>query len=121
MSSPNPLHGRWQMIRAELSGESAPEEVVGRTILEITATGYRVEFDGQVADAGDFALLETSSARILVLHGRSGPNAGRVIRGLLQQVGDRLRICYGLDATVPAAFTTAVGDARYLATYRRLG
>lgn len=114
-----PLHGRWQMIRAELSGEGAPELIAQRTVLEIAATGYTVTFDGRTVDTGACEVIDPA-ARRLVLRGAAGPNAGRVIRCVYQLVGDRLRICYGLDGETPDKFATNPGEARYLATYRRL-
>jgi uncharacterized protein (TIGR03067 family) len=118
---PSPLlHGRWQMIRAELSGEIAPELVAQRTILEITGPRYAVRFDGKVVDSGSCDIPDSAAAREFVLRGERGPNAGRIVRCIYQLVGDRLRVCYGLDAVTPTGFTTATGEARYLATYRRL-
>lgn len=114
------LFGRWQMIRAEMSGETAPELVAQRTVLDLSATTYAVEFDGRTTDSGTVEFLSSPAGTILVLHGRSGANAARSIRCLYQQVGNRLRICFGLDSVAPAEFRTTVGDARYLATYRRV-
>lgn len=108
------------MIRAEMSGEPAPELVIQRTVLEIAPNAYRVVFDGRAVDAGACEISSAGPERQLVMRGGAGTNAGRVIRGIFQLVGDRLRICYGLDAQIPDSFTTVPGDARYLATYRRL-
>jgi hypothetical protein len=33
--------------------------------------------------------------------------------------GNRLRICYGLDGTLPGGFKTTPDSQLYLATYRR--
>lgn len=111
----NALPGRWEMIKAELAGEDAPDMLALRVELELTAVTYAVSFAGQVADRGTYVLEGTS----LTLTGTGGPNQGRVIPCIFQLVGDRLRICYGLDGTVPAGFTTKAGVQHYLATYRR--
>jgi hypothetical protein len=42
-----------------------------------------------------------------------------VFNGLFQLVGDRLRICYGMDGTAPTGFVSPPGSTHYLATYRR--
>ncbi|MFO1447776.1 MAG: hypothetical protein U1F61_06425 [Opitutaceae bacterium] len=114
-----PLDGHWAMIRAEMDGQSAPELVVQRTRVLLSQGRYTVLFGGNLADQGRFIITSTGSASTLLLQGEEGPNAGRSIPCLFQHVGDRLRICYGLDGTLPTTFGAAVGEARYLATYRR--
>jgi uncharacterized protein (TIGR03067 family) len=107
------------MIRAEFEGEQAPELVTTKTTLEITAGTYSVWFDGQVSDRGSFAIAAGEMAGVIVLESTDGPNAGRTIRGIYQQKGDRLRVCYGLDGSVPTAFRAEPGAPHYVATYRR--
>lgn len=114
-----PLDGTWQMLRAEHDGEQAPEMVVQRTTLEFSHGAYRACFDGEPIDQGQFEVSLSGSAKTLVLRGTSGPNTARTIRCIYQQVGDRLRVCYGLDGIQPTDFTTTTGQKRYLATYRR--
>jgi len=115
------IDGIWQMVRAELSGDEAPELVAQRTTLELSSGKYSVRFDGSIVDHGTFEISADSSIKSLRLSGISGPNAGRVIRGIYQRVRDRLRICYGLDGIQPSDFATSTGQNRYLATYRRMG
>ncbi len=120
MSNPDePIHGVWQLLRAEFEGEQAPELVTTKTTLEITAGTYSVWFDGQVSDRGSFAKAESEVGGMIVLESTEGPNAGRTIRAIYQQKGDRLRVCYGLDGSVPTAFKAVSGAPHYLATYRR--
>jgi uncharacterized protein (TIGR03067 family) len=109
------LSGRWEMIKAELAGEDAPDMLALRVELELTEVTYVVRFAGQVADRGTYTLDGTA----LTLTGTEGPNQGRTIPCLLQHKGDRLRVCYGLDGTAPAEFATKAGTQHYLATYRR--
>jgi uncharacterized protein (TIGR03067 family) len=109
------LAGRWEMIKAELAGENAPDMLALRVVLELTSVTYTVSFAGQVADRGTYVL----DGQSLTLTGTEGPNQGRTIPCILQQVGDRLRVCYGLDGTVPTEFATKPGVQHYLATYRR--
>jgi uncharacterized protein (TIGR03067 family) len=113
------LDGTWQMIRAELDGMKAPDFVTGKIEIRLGAGVYAVSFDGEVVDRGSYALSVAANAKIMVLRGESGPNAGRTIPGLYQVVGDRLRVCYGLDGTLPTGFATAGEHQRYLVTYRR--
>ena len=109
------LIGIWEMIRAETAGENSPELLALRVELHLSDGEYVVRFADQVADRGRFSVADNT----LTLVGVEGPNQGRVIPCLFQQVGNRLRICYGLDGTAPTAFTTSAGSSHYLATYRR--
>ena len=116
----HPLQGRWQMVRAEHDGQQAPQLVAEQTILELSADRYQVSFAGKKIDEGRWIQGEPGGARSLILLGEQGPNAGRSINCIFQQVRDRVRICYGLDGSTPTAFATSAGANRYLATYRRL-
>ena len=113
------LPGTWQLIRAEFGGEAAPEVVTAKTTLVLTAATYQVLFDGRPADRGTYERGTPAETNTLTLRGLEGPNAGRAIPCIYQLVRDRLRICYGLDGTRPAAFSAAAGEQHYLATYRR--
>lgn len=118
MESAPELTGRWQMIRAELGGEAAPEMVTGRMILELGQRSYSVVYAGEVSDAGEWQGGVTEGTFTLL--GRRGPNAGRRIPCLYQLAGDRLRVCFGLDGAEPSGFATAGLAQRYTAVYRRL-
>ena len=107
------------MVRAEHDGEQAPELVAQRTVLEINRETYLVRFDGTIVDEGRVEMNRTGPLQTLLLLSTSGSNQGRTLSCIYQQVGDRLRICYGLDGSQPTGFTTTVGQNRYLATYRR--
>lgn len=110
--------GRWQLVRAEMEGEVAPELLTMKTELELTLGAYRVRFDGEVTDSGTFEVGNSTGSKTLIFRGAEGPNAGRMIPSLVQHVGERLRICYGLDGTLPADFKTAKGKPTYSAVYR---
>jgi uncharacterized protein (TIGR03067 family) len=113
------LAGTWEMIRAELGGENSPDLLALKVELEIGAGTYVVRFAGKIADRGVFALHHPGPPAALTLTGTEGHNAGRTIPCIFQLVGDRLRVCYGLDGAAPTAFATAAGTQHYLATYRR--
>jgi uncharacterized protein (TIGR03067 family) len=114
------LEGRWQMVRAELAGEAAPELVTEHTVVTLAAGRYEVRFDDEVADSGTYREDAATEPATIILHGTVGPNAGRTIPCIFQLMGDRLRVCYGLDGLMPEAFATRPGELRYLVTYRRL-
>lgn len=108
------------MIRAEFAGEAAPELVVQRTELHFSSDRYHVSFDSVERDAGTYVLAGEAATKTLTLLADTGVNAGRKVECIFQLVGDRLRICYGLDGKLPTHFTTGLAQPRYLATYRRL-
>jgi uncharacterized protein (TIGR03067 family) len=112
--------GTWEIVRAELAGDEMPEFVAGKIRVEFGTTEYAVRFDGQVSDRGTYALSGNSPQKSLHLTGLEGTNAGRTILAIYQLVGNRLRICYGLDGLAPTEFATAGSERRYLATYRRI-
>ncbi|MBS0663135.1 MAG: TIGR03067 domain-containing protein [Verrucomicrobia bacterium] len=114
-----PLSGTWQIVKAELAGEEMPAFVASRVEVELADGTYVVRFAGQVADRGTFTLAADGGVQEIRLYGVEGTNAGRTIPAIYQQVGDRLRICYGLDGIRPSTFATAAGQNLFLATYRR--
>ncbi len=113
------LHGTWEMIRAESGGEPSTDLLALRVELHLTAETYQVHFAGELADQGTYARTPAGTHATFLLLGAKGPNAGRTIPCIYQLAGDRLRVCYGLDGTVPEKFATTAGSSHYLATYRR--
>lgn len=118
-SSAHPLEGLWQPIRAELSGEAAPPMVLERMTLTLRSGLYTVHFGGEASDQGSFTHAASEPHSLITLTGEKGANAGRTIPAIFQLVGDRLRICFGLDGKLPAAFSTDTTSRLYLVTYRR--
>lgn len=113
------LDGTWQMVGAELSGEAAPELVIEQSTMQLAAEHYTMRFGGEAVDCGTFELGGVVEAQTILLHGVTGPNAGRTIPCLYQLRGNRLRICFGLDGVAPTDFITQPQTRRYLAMYRR--
>ena len=69
------LDGIWELVRAELAGEAAPELVTRKTAVELADGAYFVRFDGQIMDRGSFAISGASDANLLVLQElRAGGN-----------------------------------------------
>jgi uncharacterized protein (TIGR03067 family) len=114
-----PLHGIWEMVRAESGGEPSSDLLALRVELHFGTETYHVHFAGELADQGTYSRSSSEPHATLILLGAKGPNAGRTIPCIYQLVGDRLRVCYGLDGTTPTAFATTAGSSHYLATYRR--
>jgi uncharacterized protein (TIGR03067 family) len=114
------LDGVWQPVRLEFGGEIAPEVVLQKTELEFSNGTYQVRFDGIVTDRGRFQLNAARKPAVVVLLGVEGQNAGREIPAIFQRVGERLRVCYGMDGVEPATFNSTAGTKLFLATYRRV-
>lgn len=119
MFGPHPIEGIWQMVRAELAGEQAPQLVIEKTQIQFHSGNYTVWFAGEESDRGTYVFGVTREPHSITLRSSSGMNAGRIIPCIFQLVGGRLRICYGLDGKPPKAFATTGNSDRYLATYRR--
>jgi uncharacterized protein (TIGR03067 family) len=119
MTIPPLIEGLWRPLKAELSGETAPAMVLERMTLTLHEGRYQVHFGGEISDQGSYALTPGSPHAEMTLHGEAGANAGKKIPAIFQLVGDRLRICFGLDGTRPQAFATAATTRFYLVTYRR--
>jgi uncharacterized protein (TIGR03067 family) len=104
------------MVRAELDGESAPELVTTKSSFELRDGGYIMRFDGEIVDRGTLAF--GAAAGSFLLCATEGNNAGRAIPCIYQVMGERLRVCFGLDETAPTQFATRPESRRYLVTYR---
>ena len=113
------LQGIWEMIRAESAGEPSSDLLALRIELHFGAETYHVHFAGELADQGTYSRADSEPHATFILIGEKGPNARRTIPCIYQLVGNRLRVCYGLDGTTPPAFATTAGSPHYLATYRR--
>jgi uncharacterized protein (TIGR03067 family) len=118
---PDSIHGTWQVVKAEFGGRSMPPEAAVQIELEFTVGGYTVRFGGEATDAGSYVLAPGEPHRRITMTGRSGVNAGRTIPGIMQLVGDRLRLCCAMQGSLPPArFESPAGAQQYLATYRRI-
>lgn len=113
------LQGRWAIVKAEFAGEQMPALVAEKTEFELSAGTYVVRFDREPADRGRYILGTSPLHRGITLIGVEGRNAGRTIPGIYQLVGDRLRVCFGIDGQAPGGFATTPESSLYLATYRR--
>jgi uncharacterized protein (TIGR03067 family) len=115
----DPIEGTWLPSKAELAGDVAPDMALAKICLVIHAGTYAVHFGHEVSDSGSYTLGALAEIQTIVLTSFSGPNAGRTIPSIYQLVGDRLRICYGLDGTTPTEFAAPAGSPHYLVSYKR--
>ncbi len=116
----HPIEGTWQPIKAELEGDTAPDMALTKLCLVIDASTYAVHFGGEVSDSGTYTLGIQAEHPSIVLSSTDGNNKGRTIPSIYQLVGDRLRICFGLDGIAPTEFASPIGSRFYLVVYRRI-
>lgn len=116
----NFVEGRWQLIRGEHAGQTMPDMVAEKTVLELLHGTYAVKFGGEAVDTGSYELGGAMGGSTVLLRGTTGPNAGRTIPCIYQVQGDRLRMCYGFDGLAPTDYTSNTSNKRYVGTYRRL-
>jgi len=117
--TPDPIEGTWRPFKAELAGEHAPEMALGSMQLVIGAGTYAVHFGNEITDTGSYTLHAEAEVHIITLQSKRGANEGRTIPSIYQLVGDRLRICFGLNGTAPTSFAAPAGSPFYLVAYRR--
>ena len=115
----NPIEGTWLPFKAELSGDHAPAMALTKMRLVLGVGTYAVYFGGETTDEGTYTLGAVEELHTITLVSLRGTNAGRTIPSIYQLTGDRLRICYGLDGTMPASFGSTSGTSHYLVSYRR--
>lgn len=119
LMKPDPIEGTWQPFKAELAGEHAPEMALYSMQLVIGAGTYAVHFGKEITDTGTYTLHAAAEVHTITLQSKQGANQGRTIPSIYQLVGDRLRICFGLDGIAPTAFAAPAGSRCYLVAYRR--
>jgi uncharacterized protein (TIGR03067 family) len=109
------LNGRWVITAGWLGGVPLPDVAFHDLTLRL--------HDGSFAlgvDHGRFTIdVANSPATMDVLIVR-GPNSGRFIPAIFEQLDSRLRICFDLSGRDrPTAFAAPAGTRRFLATYSR--
>jgi len=113
------IEGIWLPFKAELAGECAPDLALAKLKLVFNAGTYAVHFGPEVSDSGHYTLGCQNDFQTIALVGKHGVNLGRTIPSIYQLVGDRLRICYGLDGFTPRDFTSPAGSRSYVVSYKR--
>lgn len=117
--TPDPIEGTWLPFKAEYAGDVAPDMAMAKMRLVIQAGTYAIHFGHEISDSGSYTLGVLAETQTIVLSSLSGTNAGRTIPSIYQLVGDRLRICFGLNGTAPTEFASPAGSPHYLVFYKR--
>ncbi|MBP6506877.1 MAG: TIGR03067 domain-containing protein [Opitutaceae bacterium] len=115
-----PLHGVWQIVRAELGGQPMPADAAAHVELTFSFDGYAVSFGRETTDEGIYTVTTGQPHHRITMTGRSGVNSGRTLPGIMQLQGNLLRLCFALEGnTPPEEFAAPAGTVHYLVTYRR--
>ena len=80
----DPLHGTWQVVRAELGGQPMPADATAHVELTFSAEGYAVSFGRETTDEGTFTVTPGQPHHRITMTGRAGVNTGRTLPGILQ-------------------------------------
>ena len=116
-SAPHAIEGTWAAVRLEYAGEPAPDLVIEKTEITFREGTYTVSFAGEVSFEGNYSLMPDT----LHIRGRQkGHEKDMAIRGIYQLMGNRLRVCFGMDGVAPEKFETKLNSPHYLGTYRRI-
>ena len=109
------LAGTWTPVSAELAGQDFPVANFGGATLHLTDSTY--EF---ASDKGTYTVLSAKEPAKMVIHGQTGPNAGRTIPAIFEVSDEQLTIGYQLGAGErPIEFTSAPGGNILIVQYRR--
>jgi uncharacterized protein (TIGR03067 family) len=112
------LQGTWQLLEAETDGRKMPEEQVKQFRVIIQGDRHTVQFGEQVlAKEVRFQIDPTTEPRSV----DDLLEDGRMIRGIYELQGDRLRSCVaGVSKDRPTEFTAKPGSGQTLRVFTRV-
>ena len=110
--------GTWQLVSAELAGESLPAEAI-KSIKMILKNGtYTVYAESE--DRGTVQVDTSKSPATLDITGTEGPNKGKTFLAIYELKDNRMKVCYDLSGkSRPTEFKTKAGTLLYLAEYEK--
>jgi uncharacterized protein (TIGR03067 family) len=116
------LTGRWQLVKSIVDGKPVPEAEVAQTVLITDHDEFRFPADARVGTAplGKFAIDPTKSPKQVDSTALSGPDKGKVTKGIYEIVdANNKRACWGKPGGPrPTDFTSAPGSGRTLQYWR---
>jgi uncharacterized protein (TIGR03067 family) len=113
------VQGNWRPIKAELAGQSMPDEILKTISLQLVHGNYEV-FVGAAPDRGTYTIDPSTQPKSMTVIGTEGPNHGRTFPAIYEIKGETLRICYDLSgAKRPTEFKSLAGTKLYLVTYQK--
>jgi uncharacterized protein (TIGR03067 family) len=113
------LEGTWLPIEAQLAGQKFPDEVLKAMKLTMADGKYAVMV-GTTLDKGTYKLDPTATPPAIDIVGVEGPNRGKTLLAIYEQMGDSLRVCYDLAGKKrPTEFKSEKNNGHFLVTYQR--
>jgi uncharacterized protein (TIGR03067 family) len=115
------LNGTWVPIAADVSGQALVVEELRVSRLVLNDGGYQIiDRADHVVDCGDYRVDDSVYPQTMDIVGVSGPYAGRVMLAIYELEGDRLKVCYDLEASARPLDMEAEGEELLLSiTYAR--
>lgn len=112
--------GTWQLTKGVVAGNPLPEEAVKKIRLELTDGKYKLT-GAESPDEGTWSLHSDKKPFGLDIKGTDGPNKGKTILAIVEQSGDKMKVCYDLSgAKRPAKFESPKKTLLFMAEYKRV-
>jgi uncharacterized protein (TIGR03067 family) len=112
------LAGTWKPESITLNGQDATAAFKA-IVLTIEEGKYKVDVGG-MADAGTVTLDPAKKPKQMAITGTDGPNKGKTIHAIYEIDGDRLKVCYALEAKeAPKEFKSTEENKTMLVSYKR--
>jgi len=108
------LQGTWQRVSIVLDGKEASEDEAKKQQLTIKEADYTLRI-GEQSREGTLQLDSTKKPKEINIKSASGPNKGKILKGIYEIDGDTLKYCVappGKDR--PTDFTSKPGSGHML-------
>lgn len=116
------IQGTWIAVSLEKGGKQAPEEVVKRFTVVITADKVRFKMKDKDSDEGicSYKLDASQSPKVIELTPLDGPAKDKPQRAIYELKGDRLKLCMqNGEGDPPTKFSTEEGTHLRLLVLKR--
>jgi uncharacterized protein (TIGR03067 family) len=114
------VQGTWQRVSMVVDGKEVPAEDVKAQQLTIKGNRYTLRI-GKQSREGTLKLDSSKKPREVDIKSASGPNAGKVLKGIYELDGDTFKYCIaapGKDR--PTEFPSKPGTGQALAVNKRV-
>jgi uncharacterized protein (TIGR03067 family) len=115
------LKGKWQMVSRVEDGVASDEDLIKRRTITFEEGRYTVRDADAVYAKATYKIDVTKTPIWFDITHASGPNKGRVERGIIKVEGDTMTFCLGPPGgNHPAEFTSPKGQDNVLVVYKRV-
>ena|SRR5947207_3285697 len=114
------LQGTWQRVAAVVDGQELPQAAVKKQLLLIEGTGYKLK-TAEGSREGVFEIRPTKTPKEIDIKSASGPNKGKVLKGIYELDGDTFKYCVappGKDR--PTELSSKPGSGHMLYTNKKI-